>query len=84
MTSDLVGQLEQLNKIKNSYSIDIKTLNKLLDAWEPEKTSPDKLANQIKTAIRNASEISIKANELNQYLIEIEFKPIMVSLVIDK
>lgn len=84
MTSDLIGQLEQLNKIKNSYSIDIKTLNKLLDAWEPEKTSPDKLANQIKTTIRNASEISIKANELNQYLIEIEFKPIMVSLVIDK
>ena len=81
---ELYDQLEQFNKIMLSYRSDMKTLNKILDSWQPDKTTVDDLAEQIKSSVKNSAEITIKANELNQYLIEFIFRPIMVSLVIDK
>ena len=82
--SETGDQIRQFNRIAISYRTDIKTLNDILDSWKSEKTSVDELAEQIKSSVKNAADISIKVNENNQYLVEFTFKPIMVSLVIDK
>ena len=82
--SETGDQIRQFNRIAISYRTDIKTLNDILDSWKSEKTSVDDLAEQITSSVKNAADISIKVNENNQYLVEFAFKPIMVSLIIDK
>ena len=82
--SETGDQIRQFNRIAISYRTDIKTLNDILDSWKSEKTSVDDLAEQIKSSVKNAADISIKVNENNQYLVEFAFKPIRVSLIIEK
>ena len=82
--SEIGDQIRQFNKIAVSYRTDIKMLNNIINSWQSEKTTADELAEQIKSSVKNAAEISIKVNENNQYLVEFIFRPIMISLVIDK
>lgn len=80
---DVEKQLDQLHKVFESYKADIISINNEVIVWDnSEDKNPDLLAANIKAEVKNAAEISVSINENNDYLVELEFKPITVALLL--